>query len=479
VAPRLEVHDNVTYVVALAVNASDSESASLEIAFVPGPPNDLPGNATAITSFPYQVNGLDARSATASEGSPEQAVTWFGTLWWKFNVDFAGALKLTFNHGVTCQVWKDSMGKMVMVYDETLILNYGKLPVIEAGTDYYIMTGMRSSHSGDSLFVYLTANVQRVPKNGAIARAEEITSFPTYLNASIEFAPLEPNENPGVFPDYPRQALWWKVTQSSPGRLYVTSKARTTQFFRKPQSKDLESAQSVDDCSDAFQHKDDPNGVVLVKPTCKALMIDGESTYFIGAGAFSVGVTDVFFFGVDFGKAPSHSDIANAELMAQFPFRNEPISNQNATSSLIASMDELHRALWWQFTANQTGRVSLTTIESNFDTKVVVLTSKDKTLLASNDDCDDVVDSSCVEFEVDSGKQYFISVSSSVEQVFGTVRFQSSYVPSSNSGKDNKSNPFLIAGLAVLVFAALVGMILFVRNRPKPQGESQLLNEHL
>jgi hypothetical protein len=65
--------------------------------------------------------------------------------------------------------------------------------------------------------------VQRVPKNGAIARAEEITSFPTYVNASIEFVPLEPNENPGVFPDYPRQALWWKVTQSSPGRLYVTS----------------------------------------------------------------------------------------------------------------------------------------------------------------------------------------------------------------------------------------------------------------
>jgi hypothetical protein len=389
----LNVNSTDTYYIVVDGYSQAYAQGTINLLLVQGPANDDVANATTLSgTFPITTTGSNrfaSKETTLVPPEPDHAGNPGGaSVWWKWQAPS------TMN--VTVSLEGSNLAASFAVYVKTAdpVPPYGNLNLVAdnsatggqyatfsatAGNWYYIAVDGWGGQSG-----YIVLTLVQPPANDMFANATNLTgqTLPNTVTGSNRYASREPGEpTHGQDPaDTGGASVWWKWQPAANGMVTISTSGS-----------DLDTTLAVYTAGPAIVAKNDNFGG---KSTSQVTInVSSATMYYIAVDGFN-GVQGSIQLA--FSSPPANDNIANAiALSGSLPIATTG-SNQYASKE---AGEPGHggntggTSVWWKWTPAATGKVTITTAGSNFNTLLGVYTVagavppfSNLVLVAQNDD---------------------------------------------------------------------------------------------
>jgi hypothetical protein len=399
-----------TYQIAVDGYDGVTGNVTLNIALTPsGPANNNFANRTPITGSSATVTGNNV-NATKEAGEPGIAGNAGGkSVWWTWTAPASGSATISTagsNFDTILGVYTGSSAAALTLIANNDDASGGQTSLVTfnavAGTTYQIAVDGYNGVSGN-----ITLNIALAPSgptNNNFASRTVITGSSATVTGSNVNATKEAGE-PNIAGNTGGKSVWWTWTAPASGKVTISTAGSNFDT-----TSGIYTGSSVAALTLVASNDDAPG----VHTSLVTFIAVAGTTYQIAVDGYNGAAGNITLNVALTPSGPANNNFANRTVITG---SSATVTGSNVNATKEAGEPNIAgnaggKSVWWTWTAPASGKVTISTAGSNFDTTLGIYTGSAAaalTLVASNDDAPGVR-TSLVTFNAVAGVTYQIAV---------------------------------------------------------------------
>ena len=375
--------------------------------------------AELISALPFEEVLTDEIGVMQpDEVSPSCGTEVNNPLWWKVDTAVTGAIEFSTsgsNYDTVLSVWEGESHPLTEVgcNDDASEGNFSVLPVsLAAGKTYYVRVGGFNSALGET---HLKAEAYVPPANDNLENAIQIKSIPFEEESTIKGASAESEETNPSCAESAGNATWWQYTPKADTNLQFKVEATGFDAVISIHEGNTHPLTELS-CMDKAGADETETAVLNAK---------ADQTYFIRVATYTGTGGNVKISARTLAPI-TNDNLGSATLITNIPYtielENTSASAEEGESNADCGNEDTN-SLWWKYVARTNAEITISTVDSDFDTVLSVWqgSTHPLTQAACNDDDEGL--QSKLTISTEAGKTYYIRASG-VRGVTGNLKLK-------------------------------------------------------